>query len=276
MPPTVTLTFCETVENHTGMQIIGTEVENGFTVEELVNIQRELGGELHRLELGGEVPFEQAAVLVIRGGVDKLGADADKIFEELLSLKWDTKYYDIRRQNVFNKNARENLNFADVKQEAEFEKGKGTIVNFETVPAISNLRDKIQTIVNERHRTPFPVLAEGNLYKNTYSGKKKDERGIGWHGDTERSNVIGVRFGATMCIKFAWFQWSRQISDAHEIVLNHGDIYIMSKKAVGCDWKRTKGGHLSLRHCAGVGKYVENKERGEYSEKRPEKKSEKK
>ena len=78
-----------------------------------------------------------------------------------------------------------------------------------------------------------------------------------------------------MCIKFAWFQWSRQISDAYEIVLNHGDIYIMSEKAVGCDWRRTKGGHLSLRHCAGIGKFVEDKERGEYSEKRPEKEEKK-
>lgn len=270
--PTATLTFGNQVENHTGMEITGMEVEKGFTVGELVKIQRELGGELHRLELDGGVAFEQAAVLVIRSGVNLL-ADADKIFEELLSLKWDRQYYDVRRGEVLNKNARANLNFAHFKQEADFEKGKGTIINFDTVPAISNLRDKIQELlVNKHHRTPFPVLAEGNLYENTHSSKKKDERGIGWHGDTERRNVIGARFGATMCIKFAWFQWSRQISDAYEIVLNHGDIYIMSEKAVGCDWKRTKGGHLSLRHCAGIGKYVEDKERGEYSEKRPEKK----
>ena len=34
-----------------------------------------------------------------------------------------------------------------------------------------------------------------------------------------------------------------------EITLNHGDIYIMSEKSVGNDWKRRK--IPTLRHAAG-------------------------
>lgn len=38
-------------------------------------------------------------------------------------------------------------------------------------------------------------------------------------------------------------------SKSHEITLHHGDIYIMSSKAVGSDWNlRSK---YTLRHCAG-------------------------
>ena len=39
--------------------------------------------------------------------------------------------------------------------------------------------------------------------------------------------------------------------------LNHGDIYIMSEKAVGTDWK--KNSILSVRHAAGCDKYLKSK-----------------
>lgn len=44
-----------------------------------------------------------------------------------------------------------------------------------------------------------------------------------------------------------------------EVILNNGDIYIMSEKAVGTDWK--KKNTLTLRHAAGAPKYLGFKEK---------------
>jgi hypothetical protein len=39
-----------------------------------------------------------------------------------------------------------------------------------------------------------------------------------------------------------------------DITLNAGDVYLMSEKAVGTDWRHTKDGILTLRHAAGCAK----------------------
>ena len=270
---TYTLTFCETVENHVGMEQIGEGVEHGFSVKDLQNVAKATGGKVHMLSSMVE-GAEDAAILVIKGGVNILTGDkksADKILGELLELKWDDKYYCVRTKKVKRKIARNNVNFADKSQAADFAAGKGTVVDFASVPEVAALRDRIQELVNINHKTPFRVLAEGNFYDNTHSGKKKDAKGIGWHGDTERCNVIGVRFGDAMCLKLAWFQWSKQVTDPFEFDFKHGDVYVLSEKAVGYDWRYTKGGIMTLRHCAGVGSFVEDKERGTIQSTRPKK-----
>jgi len=48
---------------------------------------------------------------------------------------------------------------------------------------------------------------------------------------------------------FAWFYQTEGICPHKTIYLNHGDLYIMSFKAVGTDWK--KRSILTLRHAAG-------------------------
>ena len=71
------------------------------------------------------------------------------------------------------------------------------------------------------------LIAEGNCYTNNF------RQGIGWHGDSERKLVVGVRLGSKMILKFAWFHRGLPASKSHEITLHHGDMYIMSSKAVG-------------------------------------------
>ena len=43
-------------------------------------------------------------------------------------------------------------------------------------------------------------------------------------------------------------------SKEYRVTLDHGDLYVMSEKAVGEDWK--KSASLTLRHCAGAEKYL--------------------
>ncbi len=65
--------------------------------------------------------------------------------------------------------------------------------------------------------------------------------------------------------RFLWFQNTQWTGRPVDIELHAGDVYLMSEKAVGTDWRQTKGGILTLRHAAGCAKYV----RGPLSSARP-------
>ena len=53
-----------------------------------------------------------------------------------------------------------------------------------------------------------------------------------------------------MNLNFNWFYKFKSIGNTLKIELNHGDMYIMSEKAVGTDWK--KKNIYTLRHSAGL------------------------
>ena len=69
------------------------------------------------------------------------------------------------------------------------------------------------------------------------------------HGDTERQIVIAVRLGANFNLYYQWYHKGKKIGKLFEITLKHGDMYFMSDKAVGYDWK--KPSLYTLRHGAG-------------------------
>ena len=58
---------------------------------------------------------------------------------------------------------------------------------------------------------------EGNYYfsKKCY---------IGYHGDAERKKVFALRLGATMNLKYSWYQYSKKVKDEFNFVLNSGDM----------------------------------------------------
>jgi hypothetical protein len=75
--------------------------------------------------------------------------------------------------------------------------------------------------------------------------------GIGWHGDTERRKVVAVRLGgesAPLC--FRWYRGGVPLGEIIEIPLAGGDLYVMSEKAVGADWKMQS--RWTLRHATGA------------------------
>ena len=92
-------------------------------------------------------------------------------------------------------------------------------------------------------------VVEGNRY---YDLKKT---GIGFHGDTERVVVICISIGGEAYpMRWQWFKDGMPIGKAIDVKLNSGDVYIMSEKAVGADWK--KKSKYTLRHSAGAKKYT--------------------
>lgn len=258
-PTTITLTFCERGENHKGNQMVGQEIEHGFSCEQVRRLaERFEGSELIELNTLLEDPEsgEDACVLVIRCGVDRFinaqSSDSMILLRALLDLDWDRKVYSVRHGKVVNKHARANLIFAQHSQQPCYEEGKGTIVAFTEIPLLDRLKDCIhEQFINGCFDESIALVAEGNLYQNN------TRQGIGWHGDSERKLVIGVRLGGSMRLKFAWFHRSLPVSPSYEVILNHGDIYVMSSKAVGSDWHCRS--LYTVRHCAGSGAYTRDK-----------------
>jgi hypothetical protein len=235
----LTITFGDVAENHVGQEQIGTIANEGLSLNDLKIIGQTIGGAtLHFLGRG-------AGLLIVRNGVRKLLGSVDELEEELFSLDPDKKYYDVRRKKVLNKHARYNLCFADEGHDADYENAQGTVMSFVNLPYLAKLRRKIGDLL------PSGKLNNLNAEGNYYYSKKC---GIGYHGDTERKIVVGVRLGREQPIYFRWYQHSNPIGDRKCYDLSRGDIYIMSEKAVGCDWK--KRSIPTLRHATGAEKYV--------------------
>jgi hypothetical protein len=79
--------------------------------------------------------------------------------------------------------------------------------------------------------------------------------GIGYHGDSERRKVIGMRLGNTsLPLYFQWYFDNKALNEPIKINLDPGDIYIMSEKACGTDWKRKK--IYTLRHATGCNSFI--------------------
>lgn len=242
---TFSITFAESVENHRGMEIIGNIAKNGWQVDELETLAEKYNGEIHVLNQNEK--HDEAVIVIFRNGLKTIfGIDHDEIFNEQNALKKDTKCFMYGR--VVEKKARHNLCFADFNQEPEYEKGKGTIVDFKNLKYLSTLRTNLGDKFGDEFKN---LYAEGNYYYDL------NQTFIGEHGDTERKRVLCVRLGETMPIYFRWYYKSEPVSEIMKFDVNGGDIYIMSEKAVGFDWKKKNS--YTLRHSAGLWSVMKKK-----------------
>ena len=242
-----TITFGDVAENHAKMQKIGTLHDNGYSVEKLGQIQEKLSGyglitEMVDLNVGFDERFSEAKVLVIRRGAQFiLGEETAGLMAENDSLTMDKKA--LMKGKVVNKVARWNLCFADEDQEPNYDDGKGRIVSWGRIPKMSRIRQVISEWTED-----VALNGEANYYYDL------SQCGIGFHGDGERRKVFAVRMGSTMPLYFKWFQNSEPVGEPFELVLNDGDMYIMSEKAVGFDWLKKK--IPTLRHSTGCSKFT--------------------
>lgn len=251
-----TITFSECVENHAGMQMIGERRARGIS-DALLEDCTHCSSKLVPLEMEGSIRVPPnmplANVLVIPDGVDKLlGPGAkDAMYAEMLEQPYDRQFLHARRKIVMNKHGRFNNCYADEAQKPDIPAGKGTVVAFGDAPLVGKLRDALPTLfkTDAVSKEVTALNAETNLYYDV-SNKKV---GIGWHGDTERRIVVGVRLGnaSERCpLRFKWYNQCTPVSDEIEIPLKHGDIYVMGEKATGYDWM-TKW-KMTLRHGVGL------------------------
>jgi len=254
------ITICESGENHTGMQIIGEKAEQGFTIEELKEANRKFqdaGAETMYYDLkqlgldDDEERFnraEDAGILVIKNAVKVLGGDKVAFRKDMKAIDCDKEYFDVRRGRKLNKRARHNVCFAYMSQEPDIDNKKGRIVNINSQKQLKNVIDNLYLYLGEKAKG---LIAELNHYYDV------SKCGIGFHGDTERRIVICVRLGASFPMNYYWYENSKRVGKRIEIHgLDEGDIYIMSDKAGGWDWKLRKNDRLTLRHSAGCSKYT--------------------
>ncbi len=251
---TWTITFGECVENHAGMQKIGDIHDHGFTYDELIEardvfITKGYDARIHDLSVNCEEKYKKllddnevnsARVLIIKNGINYFHSNPRKLIKEVKDTRdiVDKKAY--MRGKVVNKHARWNLCYADESQDPDFAHGKGTIVAFADVPYLNEIREKLPDLIED---SADDLYAELNYYydiNKTY---------IGFHGDSERRKVIGLRFGASFPLHYQWFVNGNKIGDQMTFNLDGGDVYIMGDKAVGNDWKKRT--IPTLRHAAG-------------------------
>ena len=259
---TITITYGECAENHVGMQKLGQKAARGLTLAQLEQMRDHFDEQGYETELvmlaeAGELPDEhlnsetrEASVLIIRNGVsavlkDIIGSDdgANDMYDEQNVLDVDKKAF--MKGRVVNKHARYNLCFDEEPQEPNYEEKQGRVIAFSDVPLTDAVRN---FFVNELNLGG--LKAEGNYYYEPNCG-------IGWHGDSERRIVIAVRLGRSMPLHYRWYHNRVPIGQVVPLMLHHGDIYLMSAKAVGTDW--LKYTQVTLRHAAGGPDYLKPK-----------------
>lgn len=251
----ITLTFGEVAENHVGMQQMGDKADEGLCLEDLERSKAlfetkgfkpyivHLNEALSEVDDVDESKVEEAAVLVIPDGVHAMDINPDELEKEQNSLTVDTKAFMYGR--VVNKKARYNLCFGEDSQEPDYEAKKGRIVAFRDIPHTNSIRESLPIFFGDKTKG---LKCEGNYYYDPSSC------GIGFHGDTERMIVVAVRIGTSIPLHYQWYYQKKPVGKRVELVLRHGDMYAMSAKATGNDWK--KSSVYTLRHAAGSKKFT--------------------
>ena len=222
-------------------------------------------------EIGELSTDDQARVLLLRNWVQETfePTTVQDIYKELIADSWDAEYLDKNKYRTevvdgvetkvrgkrMNKRARTNLCYvAGREQEPDVWKGKGRIVDLKKKTTLHQVVDGLKSAIKEgllsfdsKSKVEINVV-EGNRYYNLKN------TGIGFHGDTERVVVICISIGCdNYPMRWQWFKDAMPVGQPIDITLNCGDVYIMSEKAVGSDWKLRS--IYTLRHAAGAEKY---------------------
>ena len=245
---TITVTFGDRAENHVGMQIIGSSLKDNAFLQDLDKFAAyyAAGYKVEHLHVEhydisqGILPAE---ILIVRNYVE----NDKELMDELRVLDWDKKAKMYGR--VCEKRIRYNLIFADKEQEPDYEKGKGRVYDFLKLNLLAQVRSNLQDDLLAVSGQNISIVGEGNYYYNSKCC-------INYHGDTERKLVMGVRLGNEMRLLYQWHRGKEMYGEEMEFLLQPGDLYIMSSKAIGNDWKyaarvTTKGkNRYALRHAA--------------------------
>lgn len=261
---TMTITFGDVAENHPGMQKLGKLAKEGLTLDDLRKAKALFEANGYNCELidiksvlesdkdKAEAP--EAYILVVRGFLkDKFDEDnkviADVLYEEEANLQWDKKA--MMYKKVVNKNARWNLCYDETPQEPNYEIGKGRVIAWGQIPYLKHFRDLLPMYFGEKANN---LVAEGNRYYDVNSCY------INYHRDRERKIVIALRLGASLPLKYQWFRDGKPVGKEIKIIMNHGDLYAMSERALGWGFNSKK---LNVQHAAGLDKNIKIKEKKE-------------
>ena len=159
MKQVITITFCDTAENHVGMEKLGQKRTRGFNLDEMQQMKQKLNElgvrDVSITNLNQFLPVNSPkikdayllkATQSLKFLLPHLKTKVD-LHRELSSHHWDKKYYDTRRKKVLNKHARANVCYGENSQIANFDEKKGTVIAFKDVPLLNSVL-KILNIVD--------------------------------------------------------------------------------------------------------------------------------
>ena len=253
---TITLTFGDQAENHVGMEQLGELVPEGegFQYEDLDRAYAFFAEQGSRVELYALHEADEslpanlppAYLLVIRRATSLLlprSSDTLLLWAEQVALSADKKARMYGR--VVNKHARWNLCFDEEGKEPDYAEGRGRVIAWDSVPLLRHVYQQFSTVFGPK---AADLKGEGNYYYDI------QQCGIGFHGDSERRKVIALRLGASLPLYYQWFLRGHPVGPRLAIPLHDGDMYVMSEKAVGTDWKKKTV--YTLRHATGAEKFT--------------------
>lgn len=257
------ITFGEVAILHIGGKEYGKgRLDHGFSTQELKKIA-ENNNNAEYVSISDKLPEKlrkenEAGILIFRSTLKKQNnsnnkkftislnkKEADKLYLEQETINYDKKYWDNRRKKTLNKRARYNIVFGKEKKNNSNDYKQCSVIAFNDLKYLKKFRKRLKLILGSKSRK---LNAEGNKYFHKDSG-------IGFHGDAERKIVICLSLGKSTILRYHWRLpgSSDHTLEPTDITLNHGDVYIMSEKATGYDWKlRSK---VRVVHGAGK-KYI--------------------
>lgn len=259
-PSRYAITFGEVAIAHVGGKEVGNGIASrGFTVQELEAAAEAIkarGGRAHVTPLSDILPPSlqtsetAAAVLVVRDGaallLGCLDAADQLLREQAESVCYDTMYWDTRRKRPLHKRARHNMVFGEEEVAASDGYQQCTVRAFAALPLLNRVRERLPSVFGSGAQG---LHAEGNHYFEERSG-------IGFHGDSERKIVICLSLGQPTTLRYCWRMpgSSEHTLPPVDVQVGHGDVYVMSEKATGYDWRYTS--RPRLVHAAGASKYT--------------------
>lgn len=249
---TITITFDEQTENHVGQK-------RGFRVDELESVRQLFESEDYPCQLINlsqranliaitlsSTP-EPAWILVIPNGIEAIlsavKVKAKDIYDEQNALQVGERAMEYGL--VVNTNARYTLCLEDTGKAPEPLNSKAAIIGLNQLPLTKYVRSKLTAYFGSNAKD---LRCQGNYYCDLAHG------GVGFQAETQSKKVIAVYLGAPIPLYFQWFKQGKAVGERIKLLLKHGDMYMMSEKATGCDWNTQT--IYTVQHVLGCDKYL--------------------
>lgn len=236
--PSFIVTFSDIVSHGNGMRQFGVHNESGFKNEDLLKMYSVLTpgtAELHNIksilpQTLYDIP--DAYVLIMRNYFKNEADNLWNIFNtnessnqngEITGIQWDNERVHNNKlvENKLNKKLLF-LNLGDsYKYPISVNENRGTIYNYQKIPTLRNLNAIFENTMCG------PLQIEGTMYYNT------NECYIPLHQEKEKWKIINLCVGQSIPINFIWFHQNVKVSKTYSILLNHGDLCLISENAAG-------------------------------------------
>jgi hypothetical protein len=268
-PWTATVTFSQSTESHVGCVIHGIKATIGYDWNDLLRMQSAWTGESEIIALHDKCAVDRRAwVLVLRAyslGCVKTES-LTREYGEMVFPHLDRHFVSFGR--VRQKHARGNAEIGPVATASDFlntQEGKvtrplsGVVIAFAETPKIHAAAVHLRSLV-QKEGCPFlpPLCAEINHYgpnlKDTNKLHTADRCGIGFHGDSERPDVIGLVLGnISKELHFQAFCGANPTGLRFVLTLAPGDLYVLDSVACGHKWASERASETTVhfRHAAG-------------------------